>query len=152
GGPMDRLWVRPRFTDGTFEEPLLLEEHFEERLAARPCQLAIMGLRGSGLTTALAVLAEVARDHGRLPLFASELLKEEPLEARRRVGTQGAILFVDLSVTPIGRDALVLRALGPALLRALDLVVCGHRLGPFLRWTGIDEGALVHLAPWGKDE
>ncbi len=151
---MDRLWVRPRFTDGTFDEPLLLDEHFEERVlgAPGPRQLFLAGTRGSGLTTALGILADLARARGREPLFARDLVREEPLEVRRKLEARGAILFADLSVTPLGRDELLLRALGPAFLRAHDVVVCGTRLGPLLRWSRIEEEALVHLAPWGRDE
>jgi uncharacterized protein YjbI with pentapeptide repeats len=151
---MDRLWVRPRFTDGSFDEPLLLDEHFEESFlgAAGPRQLLLAGTRGSGLTTALGILAQLARSRGREALSADELFQLEPLAARRRLEGKGAILFADLSVTPLGRDELLLRVLGPAFLRSHDVVVCGTRLGPLLRWTRIDEEALVHLAPWGRDE
>ncbi len=149
---MDRSLVRPRFTDGTFDAPLLLEEHFEETiLSGRRRHLAMEGPRGSGLTTALARLAQIARRHGFSPLFAGELV-EQGRDALERLADARAILFADLSVTPLGRDLELLRALGARFLREHALVVVGSRLGPLLRWSRIDPEARVELAPWGKDE
>src|SRR5579883_718761 len=84
---MDRSLVRPRFTDGTFDAPLLLEEHFEETiLSGSRRHIFIEGARGSGLTTALALLAQIARRHGFSPLrseeHTSELQSRENLVCR----------------------------------------------------------------------
>ncbi|HZU98509.1 MAG TPA: pentapeptide repeat-containing protein [Planctomycetota bacterium] len=149
---MDRSLVRPRFTDGTFDAPLLLEEHFEETiLSGSRRHIFIEGARGSGLTTALALLAQIARRHGFSPLFAGELV-EQRRDALAKLALPRSVLFADLSVTPLGRDLELLRALGPRFLQEHALVVVGSRLGPLLRWSRIDPEAKVELAPWGKDE
>lgn len=149
---MERAFVSPRFTDGTFDEALPLAEHFAE-LLPRLSSLVIEGERGSGLTTTLELLAAQARAAGRAPLLASELLGVDPREALRALGQPGAILFADLSVLPrVGRDLELLRALGPRFFTSRPLVVVGSRLGAFLRWSGIEEAARVRLAPWGRDE
>jgi uncharacterized protein YjbI with pentapeptide repeats len=152
---MDGSFVRPRFTDGSFEDPLLLEEHFQERfLASRtPQKLIIEGRRGSGLTTALEILAEQARKAGRKPFLAGDFAITDPLPAFRALKEPGAILLADLSVTPAAkRDREVLRGLGPAFLRKRWLVVAGTELGGFLRWTKIDPSTRVELTAWGQDE
>src|SRR5437588_4897739 len=94
----DRMtFVRPRFTDGTFEEPLLLEEHFAESFlrASAPASLVIEGPRGSGLTTTLEILAEAARAAGRTPVSGRELAAGDPRAALRELAQPGAILFLD---------------------------------------------------------
>src|SRR5581483_9128106 len=112
--------VRPRFTDGTFEEPLPLDEHFAELFLSSPTRvsaLVIDGPRGSGLTTTLEVLAQAANAAGRKAIFASELATGDPRGALTEIA-RGAILLADLSVLPLGgRDRGVLRALGARYLR-----------------------------------
>jgi uncharacterized protein YjbI with pentapeptide repeats len=165
--------VRPRFTDGTFDAPLPLDEHFVERFLApeaKPAQLVIQGPRGSGLTTALRSLAAIAASpppgcRARAAVLAADLLGGDPRPALAKLASGEAILFLDLSVTPFDssgprlqrflRDADERRRLGLESLDAFSIVVAGTDLEPLVHWArkrAAPRLELAELAPWGDDE
>ncbi len=145
-------FVRPRFDDGTFDEPLPLEDHVLERVvhASTPARLVVEGPRGSGLTTTIRWLA------GRIAAAGARVLGPGRIdgsggEACRALDRGEAVLLLDLSV---GR-------LDPAAwtnAEALLMDACQRRwravaVAPALpgRWGGLPL-QVVQLAPWTRDD
>lgn len=95
-------FVRPHFSDGTFDDPLPLADHFVELfLSGGPAtQLVLSGPRGSGLTTALRWLGSIAEETGRAALSLSDVASDRR-GALERLERREAILFLDGSVTPV---------------------------------------------------
>src|SRR5579871_3908491 len=138
--PPSEALVRPRFTDGTFDSPLLLEEHFAELFLSGdkgPRTLVITGKRGSGMTTALGILSRAAA----------------------RAGKRGeGIDFFDFSTMPLVEDvserAQLYSRIIHGRLPSVRWVVAGPRcddLAESLRARGYLV-SLAKLAPWGADE
>jgi uncharacterized protein YjbI with pentapeptide repeats len=146
-------FVRPRYDDGTFDEPLLLADRFDEWIEHRaPGRLVLLGGRGSGLTTTLRWLG--ARLHraelGLRAVFADDV---GPADWGELWGGS-AVLFVDLSVW--GEASLRARqerldAIASA--RVPRLVVAAHGWDDL--WFGSSDSAddvVAHLAPWDPDD
>lgn len=146
-------FVRPRYDDGTLEEPLPLLDLVLERvvLAGAPRCLVVRGGRGSGLTTLLGWLtAQLGREGvralgpgplaGRLPLAYAALDRGE------------AVLLLDLSVqraAPVGGAQDPWLLLRQAVARRWRAVVTWADLQPDAL---PDEVECVRLAPWTWDD
>lgn len=165
----DSGWVRPRFSDGTFDDSLPLEDHFRERFLIgdpAPTQLALIGERGSGLTSTLAFLRQLVDESETHTALSLEGLLTAPAAGIADLEDGRGILFLDTSVTPIAPRAWrMTRALfsdgvpghpGSAeVLRRARLVVArpGERDGSRREWPGgLSNPTRAYLAPWGSDE
>ena len=139
-----RGFVRPRYDDGSFDEPLPLEHHFVDVFLGprgdRPNQLLLTGPRGSGLTTTLDWLIELCSnetegERRRLPVVLDDLYFE-PVKALGLLKSGEGVLFLDMSVTPRGSgkrqtvaymlDGLPGFSSSREVLHACDLVVVAN--------------------------
>jgi len=162
-------WVRPRFSDGTFDDSLPLEDHFRERFLTgdpAPTQLALIGERGSGLTSTLSFLRGLVQESESHVALSLEGLLSSPAAGLSDLEEGRGVLFLDTSVTPIAPRAWrMTRALfsdgvpghpGSAeVLRRARLVVArpGERDGSRREWPGgLSNPSRAYLAPWGSDE
>lgn len=162
-------WVRPRFDDGTFDDSLPLEDHFRERFLAgdsAPTQLALIGPRGSGLTSTLGFLRALVEESPGHEAIGLERLLTESDESLAALADGRGVLFLDTSVTPIAPRAWRMtralfsegvpgRANSAAILRRARLVVArpGERDGARREWPGgLSNPSRAYLAPWGQDE
>jgi len=155
-------FVRPRYTDGEVDEPLPLEDRFRELVLdpdAPPARVLIAGRAGSGVTTTLGWLAEIA---GERAVGVDDLGDDlGPLLAEDR------ILFLDFSPTPADaarwtRGLNLVLAARPRLAEVR--VVIGGAFAPDGFGAGAVESSLstalaaagpVHvlgLAPWSRDD
>jgi energy-coupling factor transporter ATP-binding protein EcfA2 len=164
-------FVRPRFDDGTFEDALPLRDHFEERFldpAAPVEQLALIGPRGSGLTTTLAWLHGLTEpcEH-RESLTLKSLLSDAERSLELLASGRG-VLFLDTSVTPIAPRAWrTIRRLfskgvsghpgSLEILRSARLVVTRPKASSETRpqgeWpSGLSRPQRAYLCPWTDDD
>lgn len=91
-------FVRPRFDDGTFDEPLPLEDHVLERVvrASAPGRVLVEGPRGSGLTTLIGWLRERLTAEGVTVVGPGKLVSSGD-DACRALDRREAVLLLDLS-------------------------------------------------------
>jgi uncharacterized protein YjbI with pentapeptide repeats len=162
-------WVRPRFSDGTFDDSLPLEDHFRERFLSgdpQPTQLALIGERGSGLTSTLSFLRGMVEESEGYSALSLEGLLTAPDEGLNDLEEGRGVLFLDTSVTPIAprawrmtralfSDGVPGHAHSAEVLRRARLVVArpGERDGTRREWPGgLSNPSRAYLAPWGSDE
>jgi uncharacterized protein YjbI with pentapeptide repeats len=143
-------FVRPRFDDGTFDEPLPLEDHVLERVVRGrgPCCLVVEGPRGSGLTTLIGWLLERIAAEGVTVVGPGKVVTSGD-DACRGLDRREAVLLLDLS--PGKLDPF---AWGNAEALLDDAVARGWRAvaaappAP-LHPDGVD---VVRVAPWTWDD
>lgn len=164
-------FVRPRYDDGTFDDALPLRERFEELFLAAEApiaQLALIGARGSGLTTTLAWLHALTEKSERSALTLKDV-RSAPRRSLEQLASGEGVLFLDTSVTPIaprtwrGIRRLFSRGL-PGLpgsrevLRRARLVVSrpserADRRPQQGDWpSGLSNPQRAYLAPWSDDD
>lgn len=162
-------WVGPRFSDGTFDDSLPLEDFFRERFLTgdpEPTQLALIGERGSGLSTTLTFLRGLVVESEARTALTLESLLTAPAEGLADLEEGRGVLFLDTSVTPIAPRAWRMTRIlfsdgvpghpGSAeVLKRARLVVArpGERDGARREWPGgLSNPSRAYLAPWGSDE
>jgi uncharacterized protein YjbI with pentapeptide repeats len=153
-------FVRPRYDDGTFDEPLPLEDCVRERvLGPDPTRLLLLGPRGSGLTTALAYCRRLVVQAGLEPVDLDDLCPPAAMTSRARVdrawellARRAGVLLLDCSLLPHGPAGLAraerifsadqLGRRGSAeVLRHARAIVAGHAArGPAARAPHDDVG------------
>lgn len=107
---MPTPFVRPRYDDGTFEDPLPIEDLLLDRVLAgdERRRLLVLGERGSGLTTTIAWARALVVAAGLQPLDLDDLVPPSggatPGEVVGLLGDGRGVLLLDLSVTGGQRD------------------------------------------------
>jgi uncharacterized protein YjbI with pentapeptide repeats len=151
-------FVRPRFDDGTFDEPLPLGDHFLERFLDGPPDrpprvLVITGPRGSGRTTALRWLMELARLAGRRVVTSAPRVCALP-KAESPSASREAIGFLDLTPTPVVPEdwAVICARLQTAVPFLEDLVVAAPDASSLGVGRLSDDLQVACLAPWSSDD
>ena len=167
-------WVRPRYLASEDSLPLLdlFRDEFLDP-AAPHAQLALVGPRGAGLTSALDFLRASTRASATREVATLEGLLTSPSAGLEALGAGDAILFLDTSVTPLSprawRMTRALFSLGipghPGsleILRSARIVLARPGRGERRRsragesegdWpAGLSNPTTLELAPWGNDE
>ncbi|MCO5165075.1 MAG: pentapeptide repeat-containing protein [Planctomycetes bacterium] len=100
-------FVRPRYDDGTLEEPLPLLDLVLERVLhpGRRGRLVVQGPRGSGLTTTARWLAQQVAAGGHARVFGPGRIDAPGLQACLALDRGEAVLLLDLSPGRLDPDA-----------------------------------------------
>ncbi len=175
-GPLAELlqqpgFVHPRYLSPDTGDAIPLDLLIDERVLTpgEPAQIALVGPRGSGLTTALTHVARRIREPRsgprRVPVPLERLLRE-PREAVDLLASGEGVLLIDTSTTPVSparRRAVhevftrgFLEVVGSRdVLRSCRLVIAvpEHAFRGKERWReGLSNAVRVDLAPWSQDE
>ncbi len=107
---MPQPFVRPRYDDGTFDDPLLVEDLLLDRVLVgdERRRLVVLGERGSGLTTTIAWARALVVASGRRALELDDLVPPSgaptPAEVVGLLADGQGVLLLDLSVSGGARD------------------------------------------------